>query len=237
MHFVVTGGRGYLGRAFVAQALREGHKVSLLGAHEPPAAAARSVSWRLPDPIPQVTWIDPVDAVIHLAHAWHDTAPEADDVNLIGTQNLIGAARAAGVKRFVFASSLSARVDARNRYGRVKYRIENLLDRPGDVSARIGLVYVLRRLVKLPVLPVIGGRQAVQPIRNLDVARGLMRLVTATSVPNRIVLATDPPVAFGQFLEEIAWRLYRRQPILLHLPERPVLGLLCSGWLAAESTT
>ena len=235
MHFVVTGGRGYLGRAFVAQALREGHKVTLLGAHEPPAAAARSVSWRLPDPIPQVTWIDPVDAVIHLAHAWHDTAPEADDVNLIGTQKLIAAARAAGVKRFVFASSLSARVDARNRYGRVKYRIENLLDRPGEVSARIGLVYggavqslwgVLRRLVKLPVLPVIGGRQAVQPIHNLDVARGLMRLATAASVPNRIVLATDPPVAFGQFLQEIAWRLYRRRPILLHLPERPVLGLL-----------
>ena len=235
MHFVVTGGRGYLGRAVVAQALREGHKVTVLGAHEPPAAAMRSVSWRLRDPVPQVTWIDPVDAVIHLAHVWHDTAPEADDANFVGTQKLIDAGRAAGVKRFVFASSLSARADARNRYGRVKYRVESLLDRPGEVAARIGLVYggaaqslwgVLRRLAKLPVLPVIGARQQVQPIHNLDVARGLVRLVTATAVPSRIVLATEPPVAFGQFLQEIAWRIHRRRIILFDLPERPILAVL-----------
>ena len=227
MHFVVTGGRGYLGRAVVAQALREGHKITVLGAHEPPAAAVRSVSWRLRDPVPQVTWIDPVDAVIHLAHVWHDTAPEADDANLVGTRKLIDAGRAAGVKRFVFASSLSARADARNRYGRVKYRIESLLDRPGEVAARIGLVYggaaqslwgVLRRLAKLPVLPVIGARQDVQPIHNLDVARGLVRLATATAVPSRIVLATEPPIAFGQFLQEIAWRIHRRHIILFDLP-------------------
>lgn len=236
MHFVVTGGRGYLGRAVVSRALCDGHTVTLLGTHASPDAKVRSLRWRLGEPVPPAAWSEPADAVIHLAHAWHDSAPEPGDVNLVGTQMLVEAAHAARVKRFVFASSLSARADARNRYGRVKYRIENLLDRPDEVSARIGLMYggaalslwgLLRRLVaKLPLLLVVGRRQVVQPIHVSDVADGLLRLATKANIRQRVVLATDPPVEFGQFLQETAWRLYRRRLILLDLPQRPLLATL-----------
>jgi nucleoside-diphosphate-sugar epimerase len=237
MHFVITGGRGYIGRAVVAKALQEGHKVTLLGSGDPPTAAMRSVRWRLGEPIPSATWIEPVDAVIHLAHVWHDTAvPESRDTNIVGTDMLIGAARSAGVKRYVFASSLSARLDARNRYGRVKFSIERMLNAPGEVSVRIGLVYggppqslwgLLRRLTaKFPVMPVVGRRQLVQPIHLSDVAAGLLRLAAAPVAPKCVVLAADPPIEFGKFLQEIAGRVHGRRLILFDVPQWPLLWSL-----------
>jgi len=191
----------------------------------------------LGEPIPNATWTEPVDAVIHLAHVWHDMAsPESRDTNIVGTEMLVGAARSAGVKRFVFASSLSASLDARNRYGRVKFQIERMLNAPGEVSARIGLVYggppqslwgLLRRLTaKLPILPVVGRRQLVQPIHLSDVADSLLRLASAPVAPNRVVLAADPPIEFGKFLQEIAGRLYGRRLILLDVPQGPLLWSL-----------
>jgi nucleoside-diphosphate-sugar epimerase len=237
MHFVITGGRGYIGRAVVDKALREGHKITLLGSSDPATAAIRTIRWRLGEPVPSATWIEPVDAVIHLAHAWHDTtASESRDTNVVGTEILLGAARGAGVKRFVFASSLSARLDARNRYGRVKFHIERTLNAPGDVSARIGLVYggpsqslwgLLRRLTaSLPFLPVVGRRQWVQPIHLSDVAAGLLILAAAPIAPNCVVLAADPPIEFGKFLQEIAGRVHGRRLILFDVPQQPLLWLL-----------
>lgn len=236
MHLLITGGRGYVGRAVVARALHDGHRVTLLGSQSSPAATLRSVAWRLGEPVAPAAWSEPVDAVIHLAHAWHDTAAEAADINVVGTEMLLASARAAGVKRIVFASSLSARPDARNRYGRVKYRIEKMLSVPSEVAARIGLVYggpgqslwgLLRRLVaRLPILPVVGRRQMVQPIHVSDVAAGLLRLAETPVKSERVVLASDPPVEFGHFLQEIAQRLYRRRLLLLDLPQRPLLWLL-----------
>jgi nucleoside-diphosphate-sugar epimerase len=236
MHFVVTGGHGYIGRALVARALRAGHSLTVLGLEPWPDDSVSSIIWHLGEPVPAAAWREPVDAVLHLAHTWHDTAPEPSDINLVGSKELIDAARVMGVKRFVFASSLSSRADSCNRYGRVKFLLENILDRPGEVSARIGLVYggpagslwgLFRRLVaRLPVLPMIARRQSVQPIYLDDVAEGLLRLATVTSVPRRVVLATDPSLEFGQFLKEARWRLYRRRLILLELPVTPILALL-----------
>lgn len=236
MHFVVTGGHGYIGQAVVARALRAGHSLTLLGLKPWSDDSVSSIIWRLGEPVPAAAWHEPVDAVIHLAHMWHDTGPEPSDVNFVGSRELIDAARTTGVKRFVFASSLSSRAESRNRYGRVKYRLENILDQPGEVSARIGLVYggpakslwgVFQRLVgKLPVLPMVARRQSVQPIYLDDVAEGLLRLATVATVPHRVVLATDPSLEFGQFLKEIGWRLYRRRLVLLDFPVSPILAVI-----------
>lgn len=236
MHIVITGAHGYIGRAVLAKARDAGHELTLLSSGGSPAAGAGVVLWRLGQPVPQAVWADPVDAVIHLAHVWHDTAAEADDPNIAGTAMLANAARRAGVKRFVFASSISARPDARNRYGRIKWRIEQTLDRPGEVSARIGLVYggpaqslwgLLRRLTqRLPLLPMIGGGQRVQPIHLSDVADGLVRLAATPGTARHVVLATDPPVTFGRFLEEIAARVHGRRLLLVPVPQWPILTLL-----------
>lgn len=230
MRIVVTGGTGHLGRSVVQTALRQGHQVTLLGPAQALPGTQRAIPWRLGEPVPDTVWDEPCDAAIHLAHVWHAPGMEEDDINVRGTSILLASARRAAVGRFVFASSLSARTDALNQYGRVKYRIESLLAGDSETAARIGLLYggarrslwaTLIRITAWPVLPVTGAGQTVQPIHVDDAAHGLLRLAVARGSP-RTVLAGEP-IAFGEFLGHVAQARHGRQPLFLPVPLPAVL--------------
>jgi nucleoside-diphosphate-sugar epimerase len=234
MHIILTGGTGYIGRRVLQMALRQGHCVTLLGTDDA-RGAERAIAWRLGEAVPEAVWSRSADAVIHLAHVWHAQEPEADDINVRGTAALLQGARRAGVSCFVFASSLSARAQALNRYGRVKYRIETLLEGDSEIAARIGLAYggprkslwnTLCRISALPVLPLIGIKQPMQPIHIDDAAEGLLRLAALPAPRPRHVVLAGEPIAFGDFLRAVAQCLYGRQPILLPLPLPPLLFVL-----------
>lgn len=113
---LVTGASGFLGRPIVDDLLGEGHAV---------LAAVRSVSDTLPDAVKQipvgdlsgrVDWTGPlqgVDYVVHVAGRAHRLREDAHDplaefrkVNTDATVRLAKAASEAGVKRFVFISSI-----------------------------------------------------------------------------------------------------------------------------------
>jgi nucleoside-diphosphate-sugar epimerase len=115
MKFLITGANGFVGRALCAEILRQGQSVR---------AAVRSAG--IPFEKVELTevgaidghtdWSDAllsVDVVIHLAarvHVMKDTAADPLDeflkVNLYGTSNLAQQAARAGVKRFVYVSSI-----------------------------------------------------------------------------------------------------------------------------------
>lgn len=113
---LVTGATGFVGRFFVESLLRLGCPV-------------RSVTRRNHDRIPggvvvvpaidsQTDWnaaLEGVEVVVHLAALVHQssggTGPSLEDyreINLLGTENLARSAAAAGVRRFVFVSSIKA---------------------------------------------------------------------------------------------------------------------------------
>jgi NADH dehydrogenase len=220
-HLLITGANGYIGAALVERALAQGLTVSILGRNDIPGQ--RCFPWRLGDPVPAEA-LDGVDAVIHLAHDWSDTG----DTNLAGTRLLLEAARSRGL-RVVFASSVSAREGALNRYGRIKYAIEGLLTAPAEIAARIGMVYggpprsqwgMLCRITGLtPVLPMLETGKPVQPIHLDDLCEGLLRLA-ALAEPGRAVygLAASPPVAFGAMLAAIARHRHGRRLHLINIP-------------------
>lgn len=245
-HIVITGGAGYIGQRLVAKALARGLRVTVLGrspmAGE--AAAGGRVRWRqwsLNDPVPADAFMGggefpPADAVVHLAHQWVSRAPEDADENLIALDRLLEATRRQGVRRFVYCSSVSAKPDALNRYGRVKWRNEQKLKVPAEIAARVGLVYggpergqwgLLCRLVRLgPVLPMVGAGRPVQPIHVDDACEGLLRLAGIAD-PSRavFVLAAPDPVPFGRFLGMIAGQRFGRRLFVLPLPA-------AMGWAA-----
>jgi nucleoside-diphosphate-sugar epimerase len=235
-HVIVTGGTGYIGRRFVKAALISGCKVTLLGRRREVYAHQnlKYAAWLLGEPLPPEAIdsnLDPAaQAVVHLAHDWKNQSGATKTegaLNIDGTRALVEQARLSGLSRFVFASSQSARADAPNIYGRVKWAIEQLLDRPNEVSARIGLVYggpqqamygLLSKLSGIsPVLPMVDPHRRVQPIHIDELAEGLLRL-TSSDHAGWVGLASARSIRFGDFLKALARELHGTRLLIIPIP-------------------
>ncbi|MEV7187785.1 NAD-dependent epimerase/dehydratase family protein [Kitasatospora sp. NPDC093102] len=116
MKVLVTGASGFLGGHLAQQALRDGHEVRVLVRrgndvlHLLEQPGIDFVHGDLLDPSSLRRAVAGVDAVHHSAArvVEYGTRAQFRDANVVGTANLISAARAAGVPRFVFVSSPSA---------------------------------------------------------------------------------------------------------------------------------
>lgn len=120
-HVLVTGGAGYVGSALVPALLAEGHRVTVLDLYiygEDTFAAHRAdpklteVKGDIRDPKAVERALNGVEAVIHLACISNDPSYDLDpdlgrSINHQAFRPLVRAAKAAGVKRFVYASSSS----------------------------------------------------------------------------------------------------------------------------------
>ncbi|NKL36945.1 sugar nucleotide-binding protein [Rhizobium leguminosarum bv. viciae] len=206
---IITGSTGYIGARLAVMARERGFDVVELGRRS-------EAKWRIGDE-PAASDLEGAAAVVHLAHSWA-TGPETaeeNNINISGTVKLAEAAKAAGVPRFVFASSTSSRQEALNVYGRTKFRIEQQLAASSAAPivriARIGLVYggprtamygLMAKLSALsPLLPMIGLGRHVQPIHLDEVAAGLLALATDESQPPQtFVLAQEKPISFAAWL-------------------------------------
>lgn len=237
-HIIITGGRGYVGRAVAEAAMASGRRVTVLSrdARAVPAGA-RHVAWRLGDRLPREA-IDPrlptdAQALVHLAHDWRD-ANSDESINFAGARILRDSCRQSGLGRLVFVSSQSARPDAPNAYGRIKWRIEQLFDGPREISLRVGLVYggprtaqyglLCRLVLATSIIPLVAPRQLVQPIHRNEVARGVI-LATDSGAAGTMGLAGPDPMEFGRFLDTLAWRLRGGRVISIPIPLGLALGL------------
>lgn len=220
---IITGATGYIGARLVELALAQGRDVTILARSGTAVAGARVVPWSLGEGLPAIPAAG--RALIHLAHDWRNQGA----LNLDGTRALLESARAAGIVRFVFVSSQSAREDAANVYGRVKWRIEQELQGPHEVAARVGLVYggkmqaqygLLSKLTKLaPVLPMIDPWREVQPIHLDEVCRGLLLLADGEQT-GWVGLAGPVPVRFGTVLKTLARELHGKSLPIVPVPLR-----------------
>ena len=119
---LVTGGAGYVGSTLVADLLAAGRHVRVLDSVAVGDGRSLLQFWADPrfefirgdvrDPGLRTAVLEDVDAVVHLAAVVGDPAckrePEqAREVNLEATRSLLAASRAAGVSRFLFASTCS----------------------------------------------------------------------------------------------------------------------------------
>lgn len=234
-HLIITGGNGYIGHALVNLAISLGFEITLLGRFNKRIPSdLRCIKWSVGEDLPEEVFSNSLrpenSALIHLAHNW-EVAPNITDlrvknVNIEGTKILLESAKECGVTRFVFASSLSARADALNSYGRIKWEIEKYINEAGGISARIGLVYggqksgmygSLIKLTKLPFLPMLTPRRPVHPIHLYEVCEGLLRLSQSREIGYKS-LADTHSIQFGQFLKNVARIEHGRKLFIIPIP-------------------
>lgn len=133
MRLAITGATGFVGSAALDTALAQGFQVNALSRRQP--TARKGVTWvqgTLEDEAALSQLTHGADAVIHIAGLTNTPDPAQFEIaNVTGTANVIAAAKAQKVKRFVFVSSLSAREPQLSQYGASKQRAEELVAASG----------------------------------------------------------------------------------------------------------
>jgi nucleoside-diphosphate-sugar epimerase len=120
MRIFLTGGSGFVGRALIARAIREGHPVAAL-ARSPKSAelvrglGAEPVQGDLDDVAAMAAGMRGCDTVVHAAAATQEWATYRVfyEANVTGTEHVLQAAREAGVKRFVHLSTEAVLLDGK----------------------------------------------------------------------------------------------------------------------------
>lgn len=195
MRVLVTGGSGVVGRPTVERLVELGHTVRLLSRH----ADCDARDWKegvegrvadVGDAASLAGAADGCDVVLHLAGIIAEDPPAVtfQKVHVDGTRHLVAESERAGVKRFVYVSSLGADRGSSD-YHRSKRAAEEvvrrfagqwLVLRPGNVYGPGDEVIslLLKMLRAAPTVPVIGdGDQPFQPIWAGDLAGALARAV------------------------------------------------------------
>jgi nucleoside-diphosphate-sugar epimerase len=184
-----------------------------------------------------------------LVHCAYDFEPrrweEIAAINVNGSQKLLVAARAAGVRQVVFISSLSAFTGCRSLYGRAKVEIEGFARSSGAFVIRPGLVYsdnpggMFGRLVcqvrNARFVPIIwGGRQMQYLLHDEDlghVVQGCLDGRVPAGV-EPITVAREQGWELKEILAQIARALGRRVtflPVPWHLAWLGLKGLELAG--------
>lgn len=133
MSIAITGATGFVGQALLDAAQATGMSLRALARRD--QAGRAGVEWLrgdLADRSALQALVTGTEAVIHVAGVVNAPDPAGFEAgNVTGTLELVEAALAAGVPRFVFISSLAAREPGLSAYGASKLRAEEIVRASG----------------------------------------------------------------------------------------------------------
>lgn len=151
-------------------------------------------------------------------------------VHVEGTENVLAAAKKAGVRHFFYQSALGTRENATSEYHRTKWEAERLVKASGIpyTILRPSLIYGpgdqftlrLADAIRLsPILPVIGtGRSKVQPVFIEDVATCIAKALQGDRYFNKVLEIGGPEqLTYEEVTKAIAAALSVNRPTV-HVP-------------------
>ncbi len=252
MKILITGGTGFIGSRLALGARGQGHDIVVAGqlnsdaerarAQELASAGIRLDQGPLQDPAYARRVADGCEAVVHLAAAQHEANVAESyffDVNVRGTQTLLDASKEAGVRRFVYGSTIGVYGDSNgqvldentqprpvNAYGRSKLRAEEVVNSyrqvletsivrisetygPGDFR----LLKLFRALNRRRFWIIGSGLNRRQVIHVFDLVRGLMLAATSpAAIGETFVMAGREIMTTRELVQQVAGALGRPAP-------------------------
>jgi len=240
MKILVTGGTGFVGTYVVNRLLRLGHDVAVLARR--PEKTRNRYSRPVEAVVGDVLAPDSLaracagrEAVIHLVGIIHEIGTESfDRMHREAVENVVAAARAAGVRRYLHMSAMGSAPDSPSEYGRTKAAGEaavrtnkggldwtifrpSIIFGPGD-----GFVSLLAPIVRNNpgFIPVIGnGQTKFQPVSIHDVARVFADALAKPETVGRSFEVGGPEVfTLDGVYREIAAAVGKPAKPLVHFP-------------------
>lgn len=238
---LVTGGTGIVGSAIVAALQSQGQRVAVLGrdAARIQHVFSGSVDARAGDVTKPETLVDAMDGIETVINAVQfPTSPievprrgwTFENVDYKGTVNQVDAAKAAGVKRFVYVSAVGADLNGPKHWFRYKAMAEEHLKSSGIewTIVRPSWVYgprdhALNRLLGftsfLPFMPMFGdGKQDMQPVFIDDVGRVVAQAALAAEAANQLFELGGPEVMSMDDVLKTGLDVMGRKRFILHQP-------------------
>jgi UDP-glucose 4-epimerase len=254
----LTGATGFIGRFLLKDLTRRGYRVRALLRHPDALVPAieSAIIGDLARPANLAQALHGIDYIVHSAAIAHAMSGRPDDdyrtINTQATAALARAGAAAGVKRFVFLSSIRAQSDASadgvlseamdpmptDAYGRSKLEAERALAAIGIdwVALRPVLVYGPGVKGNLAALFELARRRVPLPLRGFAAKRSLLSIdnlaaavdavIRVDTSPNRPLIAADTtPVSLAEIVAAYR-RGMGRSAALFHIPPAVVQGAL-----------
>lgn len=239
---LVTGATGFVGAEILRRASRRGWRVRGL-ARDPEKAEALG---RLPHvelyranvndrPELDEAMAD-VDAVIHLVGIIVETRQQSfEEAHVEGTETVLAATRAAGIRRYVHMSALGVEQGKDlAAYWSTKWRAEEAV-RASGLSATIfrpSLIFgpddkffnSLARVIRWsPVVPLpSGGTQRSQPVWVGDVAESFLQAARAESTPRETYDVAGPEVLTLRQIVAVLGQVLGKRRVVVPLPLGPL---------------
>jgi uncharacterized protein YbjT (DUF2867 family) len=252
---LVTGGTGFVGRHLVPRLIGRGHRVRVLS-RDPNGSAALfgpSVDWRqgdVTDPASLEGTAEGCEIVVHLVGPLLGAPDGRSGAYSPATLNVLRAAQAARVRRFVYVSALGADPGS-DGYLRTKFYAEGEVLRSSleHVIFRPSIIYgpgdhfttaLVRLLRKLPVVPIPGrGSLMCEPISVEDAADALSQAVERADLADETYELVGPQrLPLARILRIVARRIGVGCQIF-HLPRwthQPTTRFLCARGSLTEGT-
>ncbi len=231
MRVLLTGATGYVGshllralrpRDVEVRCLTRGASPSLVET----GPAIQHVTGDITQPETLEGAFDACDAVIHLVGIIEEHPSQGvtfERIHVDGTRNVVEAAQAAGVDRFVHMSANGAREDAGTAYQTTKWRAEQIIREAGFAHwtvFRPSLLFgppdpgrpefasqLLRDLLRpFPIWPIFGdGRYEMQPVHVTEVASAFVQALLRTAADGNTYVAAGPTrLPYVELLDVVA---------------------------------